>query len=68
MAQEDLVGTQLSMGHEDIKTTMLYVHPDDRKVRVASAQWSALLRRDEQVDVTNLAPEPTRALRSTENG
>jgi len=49
LAQEDLIGTQISMGHEDIKTTMLYVHPDDRKVRVAAARWSALLGSDAQV-------------------
>ncbi len=62
MAQEDVIGTQAAMGHEDIKTTMEYVHQDDRKIREASAQWSAVLSSDTQTDVTNLALESEKAI------
>ncbi len=40
------------MGHADIKTTMGYVHPDDRMIREASAQWSTALHTDAQADGT----------------
>ena len=62
MAQEDVIGTQAAMGHEDIKTTMEYVHQDDRRIREASAQWSAVLSSDTQVDVTNLALKSEKAI------
>ena len=48
MAHEDIVSAQGLMGHNDIKTTRIYAHDDDRRKREVSAQWSAQLDRHAQ--------------------
>ncbi len=49
------------MGHADIKTTMRYVHEDDRMIRDATAQWSAALHTDAQGDGTESVSPSERA-------
>jgi len=63
MAYKDLIGTQRAMGHSDIKTTMGYVHEDDRMIREASELWSAALHTDAQADGTELVSPPKKPKR-----
>ena len=61
MAYRDLVRTQRAMGHADVKTTMRYVHEDDRMTRSASDQWSAELHTDAQADGNELVTRREKA-------
>lgn len=68
MAYLDLIGTRKSMGHSDIKTTMLYVHEDRSRSRAAAAQWCAELNSQTQPDVTTLVPEAEKSVVAAFNG